>query len=162
MRGNYHSRNIVDLGMYYATETSKIHYVCRERLINLLSSYTEFWREKNEKAWHFMFSAKKWHGIVSIYLVSTLPSSYNRYYCLGNATSPTPEDGGVTGDPCLAGHYCPGPTTSSIPCEPGTYTTTTHRSECDVCPEGSYCITGYDPEPCPHGKSKCWFHSYPI
>ncbi|XP_071807027.1 uncharacterized protein, partial [Asterias amurensis] len=73
------------------------------------------------------------------------------YYCLGNATSPTPEDGGVTGDPCLAGHYCPGPTTSSIPCEPGTYTTTTHRSECDVCPEGSYCITGYDPEPCPHG-----------
>ncbi|XP_022100039.1 zonadhesin-like [Acanthaster planci] len=73
------------------------------------------------------------------------------YYCLTNATTPTPEDGGVTGDPCTAGHYCPGETTSPIPCEPGSYTTTTHRSECDECPEGSYCVTGYDPEPCPHG-----------
>ncbi|XP_071497018.1 uncharacterized protein [Diadema antillarum] len=73
------------------------------------------------------------------------------YFCSSNSSTPTPEDGGLTGDPCTAGHYCPGQTPSPIPCEAGTYTTTTHRSECDTCPAGSFCTTGYEPEDCPHG-----------
>nr|XP_054760934.1 uncharacterized protein LOC129267226 [Lytechinus pictus] len=73
------------------------------------------------------------------------------YYCSSNSSTPTPEDGGITGDPCTEGHYCPGETTSPLPCEAGTYTTTTHRSECDTCPARFFCTTGYEPEECPHG-----------
>eukprot|EP00057_Strongylocentrotus_purpuratus_P012752 XP_011667226.1 PREDICTED: neurogenic locus notch homolog protein 3 [Strongylocentrotus purpuratus] len=72
------------------------------------------------------------------------------YYCSTNASMATPEDGGITGDPCTTGHYCPGQTTSPLPCEAGTYTTTTHRSECDSCPAGFFCTTGYEPKECPH------------
>ena len=73
------------------------------------------------------------------------------YYCSGNASSATPQDGGVTGDPCTRAHYCPEGTASPIPCPDGTYTTVTHTEECLDCTPGYYCVTGDTPEPCPAG-----------
>ena len=59
-----------------------------------------------------------------------------QYYCSGNATTPTPMDGGLTGDPCTVGHYCPGATPSPVPCAHGTYMDTTHADACWTCTPG--------------------------
>ena len=74
-----------------------------------------------------------------------------RYYCSRNATTPTPDDGGITSAPCTTGHYCPVGTASPIPCAHGTYMTKTHDYVCDICTPGYYCVSGQDPEPCPPG-----------
>lgn len=42
------------------------------------------------------------------------------YYCISGAERVDPVDGG-TGDRCPIGNYCPGNTSTYIPCEPGTY-----------------------------------------
>lgn len=73
-----------------------------------------------------------------------------KYYCISNATTPTPTDG-VTGDVCTAAHYCPQGTADPLPCELGTFMLNTHADMCDECPPGYYCITGSTPEHCPAG-----------
>ncbi|XP_070551431.1 multiple epidermal growth factor-like domains protein 6 [Ptychodera flava] len=73
-----------------------------------------------------------------------------KYYCRGNASTPTPTDG-VTGDVCPVGHYCPAGSSDPIPCEPGTFTDTTLNEECLPCTPGHYCITGSNPQDCPAG-----------
>ncbi|XP_055369802.1 uncharacterized protein si:ch211-286b4.4 [Betta splendens] len=68
------------------------------------------------------------------------------YYCLSGARSPTPEDGGATGDRCPEGHYCPRGSSAPLPCPTGRYssqTGTSHASDCLPCPPaGSYCPGG--------------------
>lgn len=73
-----------------------------------------------------------------------------QYYCAGNATTASPNDG-VTGDVCPIGHYCPEGTPTAIPCDPGYYTDTTLNSVCEICPAGKYCTTGSNPQACPAG-----------
>ncbi|CAG6003426.1 unnamed protein product, partial [Menidia menidia] len=63
------------------------------------------------------------------------------YYCLEGAVTSTPTDG-ITGGPCPGGHYCPEGTAQPLPCEPGTYTTVTHASQCELCMPGWYCVSG--------------------
>ena len=74
-----------------------------------------------------------------------------RYYCESNATTATPEDGGLTGDPCIVGHYCPGNTADPIPCDFGTFMNITHASQCWPCTPGYYCTNGHSPQACPSG-----------
>ena len=83
-----------------------------------------------------------------------------RYYCSGNATTPTPNDGGITGAPCTVNHYCPEGTAEPIPCEDGTYTDTTQNAACWPCTAGYYCVgmpqlcpPGYY---CPEGTGLVW------
>ena len=42
------------------------------------------------------------------------------YYCIAGALRVDPKDGG-TGDECPIGNYCPGNTSTYLPCEPGSY-----------------------------------------
>ncbi|KAM9734328.1 uncharacterized protein ACNS7B_016072 [Menidia menidia] len=63
------------------------------------------------------------------------------YYCLEGAVTSTPTDG-ITGGPCPGGHYCPEGTAQPLPCEPGTYTTVTHATQCELCMPGWYCVSG--------------------
>ena len=63
----------------------------------------------------------------------------------------TPNDGGITGDPCTTGHYCPSGTAVPMPCADGTYMTNTQAAECWNCTAGHYCITGLTPDDCPAG-----------
>ncbi|XP_072885876.1 uncharacterized protein [Hemitrygon akajei] len=72
------------------------------------------------------------------------------YYCTRGATSPRPTDG-ITGNPCTVGHFCPEGSIDPLPCKSGAYMMATHASECLVCPNGRYCITGLEPSPCPAG-----------
>ncbi|XP_030258688.1 zonadhesin isoform X7 [Sparus aurata] len=66
------------------------------------------------------------------------------YYCLSGAWSPTPEDGGATGDRCPEGHYCPRGSSAPLPCPIGHYSNETrnsHLSDCKPCPPGLLCVT---------------------
>ena len=74
-----------------------------------------------------------------------------RYYCSGNASTATPNDGGVTGAPCTVGHYCPEGTPDPIPCPHGTYMNETHADACWTCTAGYYCVAGLIPQLCPPG-----------
>ncbi|XP_047248690.1 neurogenic locus notch homolog protein 4-like [Girardinichthys multiradiatus] len=61
------------------------------------------------------------------------------YYCLSGAQSPTPEDGGVTGDKCPEGHYCVQGSSAPLPCPAGHYSNksrNSHISDCLPCPPG--------------------------
>lgn len=61
------------------------------------------------------------------------------YYCLSGARSPTPEDGGTTGDRCPEGHYCPRGSSTPLPCPAGHYSNETRNgrlSDCLPCPAG--------------------------
>lgn len=63
------------------------------------------------------------------------------YYCLGDATSPTPTDGN-TGDICPTGYYCPEGSYRYLPCEPGYFNPTEgirSKLECLSCTAGKYC-----------------------
>lgn len=73
------------------------------------------------------------------------------YYCTANATTASPTDGGVTGDVCPLGHYCPVGTGTPVPCPAGSYTNTTQNAQCLVCPAGMFCTNGQTPELCPLG-----------
>lgn len=42
------------------------------------------------------------------------------YYCIQSALRVDPVDG-ITGDECPIGSYCPGNTSTHLPCEPGSY-----------------------------------------
>lgn len=42
------------------------------------------------------------------------------FYCKTGASRVDPKDGG-TGDECPIGNYCPGNTSTYLPCEPGSY-----------------------------------------
>ncbi|KAK2847208.1 hypothetical protein Q5P01_010207 [Channa striata] len=66
------------------------------------------------------------------------------YYCLSGAWSPTPDDGGMTGDRCPKGHYCPQGSLAPLPCPIGLYSNKTrnsHLSDCLPCPPGFLCVT---------------------
>lgn len=80
-----------------------------------------------------------------------------RYYCVSRAQTPTPTDG-LSGAPCLLGHFCPPGSRSPEPCPAGSYMPHTHGEKCHACPEGEYCVPGEKPEPCPQGKLgfPCW------
>lgn len=61
------------------------------------------------------------------------------YFCLSGARSPTPEDGGATGDRCPEGHYCPRGSSAPLPCPVGHYSNKTRSSQlsdCLPCPAG--------------------------
>lgn len=61
------------------------------------------------------------------------------HYCLSGARSPTPEDGGTTGDRCPKGHYCPRGSSTPLPCPAGLYSDETRNSrlsDCLPCPAG--------------------------
>ncbi|GMF37121.1 unnamed protein product [Phytophthora fragariaefolia] len=60
------------------------------------------------------------------------------YYCVSNATSPTPTDN-VTGAICPAGFYCPEGSSTPIKCAAGTYAAYTSQKTCDTCPMGYFC-----------------------
>ncbi|XP_027136118.1 uncharacterized protein K04H4.2-like [Larimichthys crocea] len=80
------------------------------------------------------------------------------YYCLSGARSPTPDDGGMTGDRCPEGHYCPQGSTAPLPCPIGHYsnkTKNTHLSDCLLCPPGFLCVTrglSFPSHTCPAGS----------
>lgn len=61
------------------------------------------------------------------------------YYCISGARSPTPEDGGVTGNRCPEGHYCTQGSSAPFPCPAGHYSNksrNSHISDCLPCPPG--------------------------
>lgn len=61
------------------------------------------------------------------------------YYCFSGARSPTPDDGGTTGDRCPEGHYCPRGSSAPLPCPIGHYSNSTRNrypSNCLHCPPG--------------------------
>ncbi len=64
-----------------------------------------------------------------------------RYYCVEGAVTFTPTDG-ITGGPCPEGSYCPEGTVQPVPCDPGTYVTVTHATQCEPCVPGWYCVSG--------------------
>lgn len=64
-----------------------------------------------------------------------------RYYCVGEAVTPTPSDG-ITGGPCPEGFYCPEGTVQPVPCKPGTFAAVTHAAKCEPCLPGWYCVFG--------------------
>jgi len=73
------------------------------------------------------------------------------YYCTGNSTTPTPS-GGVGGDICQAGNYCPEGSWEMIPCDSGNYTNVTGSSACSICPPGFFCPqSASQPHECPKG-----------
>uniref|UniRef100_A0A7M5XIK9 Tyrosine-protein kinase ephrin type A/B receptor-like domain-containing protein n=1 Tax=Clytia hemisphaerica TaxID=252671 RepID=A0A7M5XIK9_9CNID len=72
------------------------------------------------------------------------------YYCISGALRVDPTDGG-TGHRCPIGNYCPGNTSTYIPCEPGTYSNVTTLSKCHECPERYYCNNRITPVRCPPG-----------
>ncbi|XP_036928145.1 uncharacterized protein LOC119004899 isoform X4 [Acanthopagrus latus] len=80
------------------------------------------------------------------------------YYCLSGARSPTPEDGGATGDRCPEGHYCPRGSSAPLPCPIGHYSNETrnsHLSDCKPCPPGLLCVTrglSFPSHICPAGS----------
>nr|XP_057935999.1 SCO-spondin isoform X4 [Doryrhamphus excisus] len=66
------------------------------------------------------------------------------YYCQSGAQSPTPADGGVTGDLCPEGHYCPQGSSAPLPCPLGHYSNKTRNreiSDCVPCTPGFLCAT---------------------
>ncbi|NXP16479.1 AB24G protein, partial [Scytalopus superciliaris] len=73
------------------------------------------------------------------------------YYCATGAQSPMPTDG-LSGAPCPVGHFCPPGSSSPSPCPPGSHLPHTHGQRCQACPEGHYCVSGEEPEPCPQGE----------
>ena len=76
---------------------------------------------------------------------------YEGYYCLGNASSPTPTDG-VTGDICPVAHHCPVGSSLPLRCFSGTFMNHTGAAVCYECPEGSYCPpASFSPLSCPQG-----------
>ena len=67
------------------------------------------------------------------------------YYCVSGASSPTPEDGGLTGHTCPEGHYCPRGSGAPLPCPQGHYSAAagnTGLSDCLPCPAGGLGCTG--------------------
>ncbi|GMF22634.1 unnamed protein product [Phytophthora lilii] len=60
------------------------------------------------------------------------------YYCILNASSPTPTDG-VTGAICPPGFYCPEASSDPIKCAAGTYTADNGQATCNKCPMGYFC-----------------------
>ncbi|XP_075892173.1 uncharacterized protein LOC142895201 [Nelusetta ayraudi] len=80
------------------------------------------------------------------------------YYCLSGARSPTPEDGGTTGDRCPEGHYCPRGSSTPLPCPAGHYSNETRNSrlsDCLSCPAGLLCVTrglSFPSQMCPAGS----------
>lgn len=73
------------------------------------------------------------------------------YYCTSNSSTPTPNDGGITGAPCTVGHYCPEGTPVPIPCSDGTYMSQTGAAACWACTAGYYCTALNTPVLCPPG-----------
>ncbi|CAL8373179.1 unnamed protein product, partial [Gadus morhua 'NCC'] len=66
------------------------------------------------------------------------------YYCVSGASSPTPEDGGLTGHTCPEGHYCPRGSGAPLPCPQGHYSAAagnTGLSDCLPCPAGFLCAS---------------------
>lgn len=81
------------------------------------------------------------------------------YYCERGSTS-------TTATICPTGHYCPASAPNKIPCEPGTYQSSTGQSTCTTCDAGKYCTRGVDAGTsceagyyCPAGTS--YAHQYP-
>ncbi|KAM4567238.1 uncharacterized protein PAE49_010636 isoform 2-T2 [Odontesthes bonariensis] len=80
------------------------------------------------------------------------------YYCLSGAQSPTPEDGGLTGNRCPEGHYCPQSSSTPLPCPIGYYSNKTRnslRSDCLPCPPGFLCVSrglSFPSHICPAGS----------
>ncbi|XP_028320851.1 uncharacterized protein LOC114474630 [Gouania willdenowi] len=80
------------------------------------------------------------------------------HYCRSGAWSPTPEDGGLTGDSCPVGHYCPQGSSGPLPCLKGYYSNRTgnsHLSDCLPCPPGFLCATrglSFPSHICPAGS----------
>ncbi|XP_056298043.1 multiple epidermal growth factor-like domains protein 10 [Pseudoliparis swirei] len=80
------------------------------------------------------------------------------YFCLSGARSPTPQDGGPTGDGCPEGHYCPRGSSAPLPCPTGSYSNTTrsgYLSDCRPCPAGLMCVTrglSFPSHICPAGS----------
>ncbi|XP_071958404.1 uncharacterized protein [Antedon mediterranea] len=72
------------------------------------------------------------------------------FYCVKASNNSAPLDG-ITGDICWAGHYCEEGSSIPIACPNGTFMNHTGASECDICPEGRYCIYGDQALPCPQG-----------
>ncbi|XP_014845642.1 PREDICTED: uncharacterized protein LOC106919650 isoform X3 [Poecilia mexicana] len=79
------------------------------------------------------------------------------YYCVSGARSPTPEDGGMTGDRCPEGHYCSQGSSAPLPCPAGHYSNksrNSHISDCLPCPPGFLCVSrglSFPPHVCPAG-----------
>ncbi|XP_070551430.1 uncharacterized protein [Ptychodera flava] len=72
------------------------------------------------------------------------------FYCIRGANTSAPLDG-ITGDICWDGHYCPEGSPWPIQCGNGTFMNHTGAAECDICPEGYYCIQSDRADPCPQG-----------
>lgn len=77
----------------------------------------------------------------SCHRVVMLSCSLCRYYCVEGAVTSTPTDG-LTGGPCPEGYYCPEGTVQPVPCDPGTYVSVTHATQCEPCVPGWYCVSG--------------------
>lgn len=65
------------------------------------------------------------------------------YFCSGGASSPQPNDGGLTGDKCAAGFVCGSGAVAAVP---------QLRVTGLQCPIGSFCVAGaVAPQPCVNG-----------
>ncbi|KAK7882551.1 hypothetical protein WMY93_028725 [Mugilogobius chulae] len=79
------------------------------------------------------------------------------YYCLSGAWSPTPNDGGKTGDLCPEGYYCSQGSSAPFPCPSGYYSNNTGNadiSSCLPCLPGFFCATrglSFPTQICPAG-----------
>ncbi|KAG2866757.1 hypothetical protein PC113_g2544 [Phytophthora cactorum] len=60
------------------------------------------------------------------------------YYCVSDASTPTPVDN-VTGAICPPGFYCPEASPAPIKCSAGTYAADKGQDTCDKCPMGYFC-----------------------
>ncbi|ETO67181.1 hypothetical protein F444_15794 [Phytophthora nicotianae P1976] len=74
------------------------------------------------------------------------------YYCISNASTPTPTDD-VTGAICPAGFYCPEACSAPLKCSAGTYAAGKGQDICDECPMGYFCdgVATSTYEDCPTG-----------
>ncbi|KAL8012133.1 putative tyrosine-protein kinase ephrin type A/B receptor [Plasmopara halstedii] len=74
------------------------------------------------------------------------------YYCVYNASTPTPIDT-ISGAICPTGFHCPEASTAPIKCSAGTYAAKKGQDVCDKCPAGHFCdgVTTSTYANCPAG-----------
>eukprot|EP00704_Kipferlia_bialata_P000894 g894.t1 len=86
--------------------------------------------------------AGKYCPTTGLYDPDTLDTCLAGYICYGGATTDSPDDGGVTGEPCPSGGYCEAGTDTVVLCGEGYYNPNPSGESiavCLACTEGFYC-----------------------
>ncbi|XP_042566185.1 multiple epidermal growth factor-like domains protein 6 [Clupea harengus] len=93
-----------------------------------------------------------WCGRAGMTQIADALLCEGRYVCVGGSVSPRPGDG-IMGYLCPPGHSCPAGSALEVPCEAGTYSSSSGAANCSLCPAGTMCPSDGMQEPalCPLG-----------